>query len=562
MPFQGATTDPKSSVASVSPTPRQRRLALAAIGVILAAFAVVSPFALLPLRRVDGFIPGVQALIAVTDFITAILLYGQYAVGRSRAVLVLASGYLFSALVVLTQTLTFPGAFAPTGLLGAGPQTAAWLYFVWHLGFPTAVVGYALSKDGPAANEALQGVPGKATPLSASRAIASSALLVVVLASALTAGTIVGGDFLPTLVVSERTFAPVANVITIMDLLVALLAFGLLWKRRHSILDEWLMVAICALIAEAALATLVGATRYTLAFYSSRVFAFVVSSSVLAALIWEITRLYARLSLAFRALQRERANKLLNLEAMIASVAHEIKQPLTVIAARNGVVKRLLAQPDIDVDKARKNLDEMERASVRVGETFENIRALFRNPSEARQQLDVNEIVLSSLELLNAELRSHEIEVNAQLPRGLPHVAGHGGQLREVLVNIFQNAIDAMDKIPGRTRTLTVTTQRRGDDELVIAIEDTGCGIEPQRLPNIFDAFTTTKSRGTGLGLGICRMIVDHHGGRLAAASELGKGTRFEIALPVPSVGEPAAAPGDARQSRSLKSMPYVRGSA
>jgi signal transduction histidine kinase len=107
-----------------------------------------------------------------------------------------------------------------------------------------------------------------------------------------------------------------------------------------------------------------------------------------------------------------------------------------------------------------------------------------------------------------------------------------------------------------------VTTQRRGDDELVIAIEDTGCGIEPQRLPNLFDAFTTTKSRGTGLGLGICRMIVDHHGGRLAASSELGKGTRFEIALPVPGAGEGAAAPDEPHQSRSLKSMPYVRGSA
>ena len=116
------------------------------MGAILVTFGLTYPFALLPLRRVDGFIPGVQALIAATDFITAVLLYGQYAVARSRALVVLASGYLFAALIVLAQTLTFPGAFSPSGILGAGPQTAAWLYFVWHLGFPAAVVGYALKR--------------------------------------------------------------------------------------------------------------------------------------------------------------------------------------------------------------------------------------------------------------------------------------------------------------------------------------------------------------------------------------------------------------------------------
>jgi signal transduction histidine kinase len=562
MPPEATATDPSSSVASVPSTPRHRRLAIAAIGLILTAFAAVYPFALLPLRRVDGFIPGIQALICATDLITAILLYGQYAVARSRAVILLASGYLFSGLIVLAQTVTFPGAFSPTGLLGAGPQTAAWLYFAWHFGFPAAVVAYALAKDGPGGSEAAQ--RAAAMPPRPSRAIGTSVLVVVAVAGALTAAAILGSDFLPALVVTERTFAPLASLITTCNLLAALLALGLLWSRRASILDDWLMVAVCALIAEAALATLVGATRFTLAFYASRVFAFVVSSSVLAAMIWETTRLYARLSRAVRALQRERSNKLLNLEAMIASVAHEIKQPLTVIATRNGVVKRLLAQPVMDIDRARKNLDEMESASLRVSETFENIRALFRNPSESRQPLDVNEVVRAALALLDGQLRAHRVVVDAELPRGLPRITGHAGQLQEVFVNMFQNAIDAMDEIVDRTRKLTVTTQRRGDDEIAISIDDTGHGIEPQRLPNIFDALTTTKSQGTGLGLGICRMIVEHHAGRLAVSSELGKGTRFEIALPLArgNVEEPAADTVEAPQIRSLKSRPYVRGSA
>jgi signal transduction histidine kinase len=367
--------------------------------------------------------------------------------------------------------------------------------------------------------------------------MASSVTVVVAVVGALTAGTIAGADYLPRLVVGERTFASLASAVTALDLLVSLVAFALLWRRRHSVLDEWLLVAVCAAIAETALVTFAGASRYTLAFYSARSFAFVVSSSVLAALIWEMTRLYARLALSYRALQRERANKLMNLEVMIGSVAHEIKQPLTVIAARNGIVRRLLQQPVVDLDKARRSLDEMESASLRVSQTFENLRALFRNPNEPGQPTNVNEVARASLELLDVELRGHHVSVGTDFEPDLPPVAGNRGQLQEVFVNLFQNAIDAMDEVVDRSRTLTVTTRRR-DGEIVVAIEDAGCGIVPERLPSLFEAFTTTKPRGTGLGLGICRMIVDRHNGRLAASSELGKGTRFEITLPA----APAAA--------------------
>jgi signal transduction histidine kinase len=543
VPFDAAAEDPRGSVASVASTPLQRRISHAAMGGILASFAVLYPFALLPLPRTDGFVPSVQALISATDLITALLLYGQFAVSRSRALLVLASGYLFCALIVLAHTLTFPGAFWPTGLLGAGPQTAAWLYFFWHLGFPAAVIAYALLKGGAGASATGRGTDREALPALPATEIVSSAGVVIAIVVALTAGTIVGADYLPRVVLGERTFASLASAVVALDLLASLVAFALLWRRRHSILDDWLMVAVCAAIAEAALVTFAGASRYTLAFYSARSLAFVVSSSVLAALMWEMTRLYARLAIAYRALQRERANKLLNLEVMIGSVAHEIKQPLTVIAARSGVVQRLLRQPIVDVDKARENLGEMERASFRVVETFENIRALFRNPNEAPQPIDVNEVALATLQLLDVELRGHRISVDTGLSRDLPAVAGHRGQLQEVLVNIVQNAIDAMDEVD-RARTLKVTTARRDGNQILVAVEDTGCGIDPRRLPNLFDAFTTTKERGTGLGLGICRMIVDHHNGQLAASSELGKGARFEITLP--SIPRPAAAPAAA----------------
>jgi signal transduction histidine kinase len=308
------------------------------------------------------------------------------------------------------------------------------------------------------------------------------------------------------------------------------------------VLDRWLMVALVAAVAEASLIAFVAATRYTVGFYAGRLFALVVSSSVLAAMLWETTQLYVRLSAAVRALQRERANKLMNLEVVVASVAHEIKQPLTVISTRSGVLQRLLKQPRPDLEAAQRNLAEMERASFGIAEVFESIRSLFRNPAQGKQPIDANELALSALQALGVDLNERGIKVSTELAPGLPPVLGHKGQLHEVLLNIVQNAIEAMEGVADRARQLRLTTAARDGARVTISIEDTGVGIAPDRLASLFDAFVTTKSRGTGLGLGICRMIVDRHEGQLSATSELNRGTRFDITLPVVAASVAASA--------------------
>ena len=132
-----------------SPTPAQRRLVLAVVTVIFATFGVTvligltAPFAHIPLR-IDGFVPAITAVFFVNDLITATLLFGQFSIIRSRALLVLADGYLFTALMAIPFALTFPGAFSPTGLLGAGVQSSAWIYNFWHYGFPLAAIAYAM----------------------------------------------------------------------------------------------------------------------------------------------------------------------------------------------------------------------------------------------------------------------------------------------------------------------------------------------------------------------------------------------------------------------------------
>ncbi len=525
MSVEGIWDETSGSLATVPPTARQRRLTSALCAVTFLGFLAVVPFVTVPLPRVDGFIPFVQAVIAMSDLMTAALLFGQFTVARSRALLILANGYLFSALTVVVQTLMFPGAFAPTGLLGANTQSAAWMYLFWHFGFGASVLAYAALKDREGAFAAERSWAGSAAW--------RSACGVVVVVGALTWAVSAGGDFLPRLVLTETGFTRLSSYLSAINVLMSLCALAVLWARRRSVLDRWLMVVMSASFAEAATIAFVTASRYTVNFYVTRVFALVVSTAVLCALTYETTRLYVRLAAAVHALKRERSSKLMNLEVVVASVAHEIKQPLTVIATRAGIVRRLLGRPQPDFDNARRNLDEMERASFGVSEVLESIRALFRNPAQEKQALDLNELALTALQTLSGDLNERGITISTELTPELPQVQGHKGQLLEVLLNVIQNAIDAMDGVTDRARTLRLTTGAHVRDRVTLSIEDSGVGIARERLANLFDAFVTTKVRGTGLGLGICRMIVDRHDGQLTASSELNKGTRFEITLPI-----------------------------
>lgn len=139
-------TDPNIFLSTLPATRRDRAAAMVVVGLSTLLFALVLPYAGVPLPQVRAFIASYQSALAVNDLITAVLLFSQFAVLRSRALLLLASRYLFTAPIALVHALTFPGLFAPTGLLGAGPQTTAWLYMIGHGVFPLCVLGYALSK--------------------------------------------------------------------------------------------------------------------------------------------------------------------------------------------------------------------------------------------------------------------------------------------------------------------------------------------------------------------------------------------------------------------------------
>ena len=255
---------------------RDRKAALAVVAVSSVLFVFAAPYAGVPLTPIPAFVASYQSALAINDLITAVLLYAQFAILRSRALLFLASGYFFTAVAAVVHALTFPGLFAPAGLLNAGPQTTAWLYMVWHGGFPLFVIGYALLKDRSG---------GAKIHGSASGAIIAS-VVTVGIAMAIPAWVVTAGhDFLPPLLSGGHfTAIQLGMVSTVWCLSFA--ALLILWFRRlRSVLDIWLMVVMCAWLFDIALSGILNAARYDLGFYAGRIYGLSAASFVLGALL-------------------------------------------------------------------------------------------------------------------------------------------------------------------------------------------------------------------------------------------------------------------------------------
>lgn len=526
------SNDFEFSVVNAHPTLQQRRLALAAVGMMLVGSITIAPFADMPLTRLDSFIPSIQVIVSITSIITAVLLFGQFSTMGSHGVLVLAGGYLFIALIVVSHILTFPGAFSATGLLGAGSQTAGWLYFLWHFGFPIAVIGYVLLKD-----------KKSSIRYSASSAIVWTVISLVGLVCLLTWIVTAKEQFLPVVFVDGTTFSPLTNYLTGTDLLLTALAFALLRKRGRSTLDLWLSVTVCAFLAELVINTVFISGRFTLGWYLARVFSVLVPTIVLILLLAQTFALNARLMRLATRLQQERSNKLANLEAVVASIAHEVRQPLASIAVRGAAARRCLERTPPDLHKARNSIGAMVDASMRANEIFENIRALFSNTDQERQLINVNQLTAEALDLLREDLNSCRIETSVQHAPQLPPIMAHKGQLREVILNLMQNAVEAMKALSCRRRILRIKTEHHGSEAILISVEDTGPGIEPEKMKTIFEPFFSTKMKGMGLGLAISKSIVERHRGELSVSSEIDGGARFQITLPIKPTAQQELAP-------------------
>jgi signal transduction histidine kinase len=512
-------------LSNLSPSAAQRRFALGVVLVLLVGFVITAgPLSALPLRRIDAFIPAYGTAIFVNDSITASLLFAQFSVLRSRALLALASGYLLTALIAIPWTLTFPGVFAPGDNLGAGLQSTVWLYVLSHAGYALFVIAYTVLKDA----DPIRLLSKSSVRATIFASIGSVAALVCGATVLVTAGeALMPRLMLDTLRVSNLWFYVVGPIAALI-----VLALVLLWLRRRSVLDLWLMVVLCAYAIEIMLTAFPVPIRFSLGWYAGRVYGVLSGSLVLLILLEEITTLYGELLRAVLAQRGEREARLITGDAVSASIAHEIRQPLSAMTMNASAGLRWLDRAAPDLDAAKAALQRIATDGHRASAVIENIRAFFKRDARSWSSLDVNNLIREALVLVRDDLQTRRIAVQADCNERLPLIEGDRVQLHQVLVNLITNAIDSM-ATEDRERVLYVRSEVHDAGTVMVSVEDTGKGVEPSVLGRIFDPLFTTKAQGMGMGLTICRSIIEAHGGRLWVTANRPRGASFRFTVPV-----------------------------
>jgi len=210
------------------------------------------------------------------------------------------------------------------------------------------------------------------------------------------------------------------------------------------------------------------------------------------------------------------------------------------MSSRAAAGYRFLDREPPDIATAKRLFNQIKDAAFRANEVFESFLSLFRGGRQESQPVDINVLALEAIQLLRKELDDYNIVAHTMLESELPAIQGNRGQLREVILNLVQNSIEAMATTT-KQRIISVVTARHDPHSISISLRDTGPGIDPNKLTSIFDPFVTTKAKGTGLGLSICKMIIEQHGGKLSASSDTQYGgARFEVTLPT-EIAEPSA---------------------
>ena len=509
---------------TLSPSPVQRRLALAIVAGILAVFALITfgPLKDVRLDRIPAFVPAYATWMFVCDAITAALLYSQFSIERSHSTLVIATGYLFFALCLIPWVLVFPGFFVEGQSLMGGMQSTSWVYFFQHAGFPLFIIWYALSKDADADKRRWRGTQHGTIALSVALTLAVISLAAFV--------AIAGEGLLPRVVLDSIHLSPLWPYFGAPVGLVSVAAIVVLWRRRRTALDLWLMVVMLLFSVEIPLSYYPLPERFSIGWYAVRVFGIIASSIVLTLLLREITTLYARLLGAELARRREREARLLTGDAVAATIAHEVRQPLTAMITSADAGFRYLDRDVPNLDRAKESFKRIVTDGHRAGEVVESIRANFKNDDRTRTTFDVNEIIEDALALERSELQRHQILVQAEPALQLPKIRGNRVQLQQVVLNLITNAIDAM-AVKDEPRVLRIKSEVYEGAGVIVSVADTGTGVSEQHVNRIFNPLFTTKSDGMGMGLSICKAIIEAHHGRMWVSSNTPRGAVFQFTL-------------------------------
>jgi PAS domain S-box-containing protein len=225
-------------------------------------------------------------------------------------------------------------------------------------------------------------------------------------------------------------------------------------------------------------------------------------------------------------------NRVMTLGELTASIAHEVNQPLAGIVTNGAASLRWLDRKPPELDEARGAVQSMIDDGMRASEVIKRIRALSKKTELQKVRLDVNDLIDDVVRLVERELLDHLVSLRLEVASPLPAVLGDRVQLQQVIINLVMNGMEAMTAVTDRPRVLVIRAHRHEGELVLIEVRDSGAGIEPQVIDNLFNAFFTTKPSGMGMGLSISRSIIEAHGGRIWATRNSGPGATFQFTLP------------------------------
>ena len=404
---------------------------------------------------------------------------------------------------------------------------------LWHGGFPLGVIGYALLTTRDRERPAPAG--------SARAAILASAIAVAGIVGSLTLLAANADTILPAIMAGSG-YTPIMIGVVSSVWALSLLALLVLWLRKpHSVLDLWLMVVMCAWLFDVALSAVLNGGRFDLGFYIGRIYGLMAASFVLLVLLLETGELYARLARSLEAERREREERLKQMQSelihvssvnemglMVWTLAHELNQPLAAVTnyIRAG---QMLAERG-ETAKLRTTLERAGEQTARAGQIIQRLRAFVQKGETERRIEGVRDMIEEAHTLARAHAGQRAVAVEISTEPGLSPVLIDKIQIQQVLLNLIRNAMEAMAESP--RREIVISAIPADGDMIEIRVADSGPGLAPHVREKLFQPFTTTKAHGMGVGLSICRSIVDAHGGRLWAADNPGGGTLFCFTLP------------------------------
>ncbi|MBV8337784.1 MAG: MASE4 domain-containing protein [Alphaproteobacteria bacterium] len=540
-------------LATAPAPPDAKRWALAICIALFVAFCGLVAFANVSMPHIQAFIPIYDSIFALNNLLTAGGLLVGFSRSRLLAVLVLASGYLFTSLLALPHVLTSSGLLSTSGFLSADAETSAWVETFRHGGFPLFVIAYASLKPGETIGARSRAATRANVRLAATGATAG-ACLVFLLATA-------GQQLVPRLMDrSAHTTAMLVANVPIVLLSVAALAVLASW-RPYSRLDVWLMVVVLAWIFDVVLGTIISKGPFDLGFYAGHLYGLFAASVVPIVVLVEASRLYGGLEQALTvaeerntelARSREELAQAQRLEAigqLTGGVAHDFNNLLTIVI---GNLELILGARG-DRDKIERLAQNAIKAAQRGEHLVQQLLTYARRQISHPQTVNINRRIVN-VESLMHRLIGEQIEIVTRLSPFLAPVEIDPAQFETAILNLAINSRDAMTaggRITIETRNVIFDKQRAAavNPELtpgpyvMIAVSDTGTGMTSAVLARAFDPFFTTKEIGKGSGLGLSQVygFVKTAGGHVEINSELGVGTTVRLYLPQSS--KPAILP-------------------